>query len=143
MKAITVWQPWAEDIIAGRKLVENRTWTTDYRGPLIIHTGRRYMPGGAAAGLPRGVVLGVVQLDDVHLAGACSCRPVHGAARIDTYALPNAPSAPVHHLLISAPRRVRALIPAPGRQMLWTPPDALVAQVRAQLVPLVPRDTLL
>lgn len=40
MKAITVQQPWAWCIAAGHKLVENRTWMTDYRGPLAIHAGK-------------------------------------------------------------------------------------------------------
>jgi hypothetical protein len=40
MKAITVMQPYAELIISGEKLVENRTWATAYRGPLLIHAGK-------------------------------------------------------------------------------------------------------
>lgn len=39
-KAITIHQPWASLIAHGIKDVENRTWTTRYRGPLIIHAGR-------------------------------------------------------------------------------------------------------
>ena len=39
MKAITIWQPWAELIARGVKLVENRTWRTHYRGPVAIHAG--------------------------------------------------------------------------------------------------------
>ncbi len=40
MKALTLLQPWAWLIIHGPKRWENRTWTTSYRGPLIIHAGR-------------------------------------------------------------------------------------------------------
>lgn len=47
MKCISVKQPWAELIITGVKDVENRTWATDYRGPIIIHTGQRIDPYGA------------------------------------------------------------------------------------------------
>lgn len=39
MKAITIRQPWAALIVAGIKDIENRTWTTKYRGPLLIHAG--------------------------------------------------------------------------------------------------------
>lgn len=39
--ALTVQQPWAELIIAGRKSIEVRSWWTDYRGPLWIHAGRK------------------------------------------------------------------------------------------------------
>ena len=37
MKAITVRQPWAHAIVHLGKTVENRTWKSSYRGPLLIH----------------------------------------------------------------------------------------------------------
>jgi len=37
MKTLSVKQPNATLICAGVKCVENRTWTTDYRGRLLIH----------------------------------------------------------------------------------------------------------
>jgi len=40
IKALTVCQPYAELIARGEKLIENRTWATDYRGPLAIHAGK-------------------------------------------------------------------------------------------------------
>ena len=40
MKAITICQPYAELILAGEKLVENRTWKPEYTGPLLIHAGK-------------------------------------------------------------------------------------------------------
>lgn len=43
--ALSVKQPWAELIMEGRKSVEVRTWTTDYRGPLYIHTGQKPAEG--------------------------------------------------------------------------------------------------
>ncbi len=39
MHALTIHQPWAWAIAAGHKRVENRTWSTTYRGPLVIHAG--------------------------------------------------------------------------------------------------------
>lgn len=39
LMAVTVLQPWAWAIIHGRKRVENRTWPTYRRGPLVIHAG--------------------------------------------------------------------------------------------------------
>ncbi len=46
MKCLSVWQPWAWLIIHapapnGPKDVENRTWYTDYRGPLLICASQR------------------------------------------------------------------------------------------------------
>ncbi|MBA7529771.1 hypothetical protein ES705_21970 [subsurface metagenome] len=40
MKTLTVCQPYASAIIEGIKTVENRTWKTNYRGPLVIHAGK-------------------------------------------------------------------------------------------------------
>ena len=41
MKALSVRQPWAWLIVNGYKNIENRTWRTHYRGPLLIHAGAR------------------------------------------------------------------------------------------------------
>lgn len=41
MKAITVRHPWAWAIIHMGKVVENRSWSTSYRGPLLIHASGR------------------------------------------------------------------------------------------------------
>lgn len=40
MKALSIRQPWAWLILQGFKPVENRTWETLYRGPLIIHASQ-------------------------------------------------------------------------------------------------------
>ena len=39
--ALSVRQPWAWAIVAGYKDIENRTWSTPYRGPLLIQATRR------------------------------------------------------------------------------------------------------
>lgn len=41
MKALTLWQPWASLIAMGQKKVETRCWSTDYRGPIAIHSAKR------------------------------------------------------------------------------------------------------
>jgi hypothetical protein len=38
-KALSIRQPWAWAIVEGFKEVENRSWSTRYRGPLFIHAG--------------------------------------------------------------------------------------------------------
>jgi hypothetical protein len=42
MKALSLWQPWADWILQGWKTIETRTWATHYRGPLLICAARRY-----------------------------------------------------------------------------------------------------
>lgn len=45
MKCITVKQPWAEAIVgAPMKDIENRSWATSYRGPLLIHASAKIRP---------------------------------------------------------------------------------------------------
>lgn len=39
--ALSVRQPWAALILAGRKTVEVRSWPTRHRGPILLHTGRQ------------------------------------------------------------------------------------------------------
>jgi len=36
MKALSVRQPWANLIAAGKKTIETRKWATDYRGQILI-----------------------------------------------------------------------------------------------------------
>lgn len=41
MKAITIKQPWASLIVDGIKDVENRTWNTNFRGRVLIHSASK------------------------------------------------------------------------------------------------------
>jgi len=40
MKAISIRQPWAWLIVHAGKDIENRTWATRYRGPVLIHAAK-------------------------------------------------------------------------------------------------------
>ena len=71
MKALCVRQPWAAVIVSGVKDVENRTWTTKYRGPLLICSsltadvpGLQFDPPVEAL-MARGAIIGVVDVVDV------------------------------------------------------------------------------
>ncbi|MBY0226527.1 MAG: ASCH domain-containing protein [Hyphomicrobium sp.] len=71
MKVLSVRQPWAWAIIAGHKTIENRRWSTTYRGPLLIHAGqkmriqdyRRLLDYGDEDGFQ------VPEREDLHLGG--------------------------------------------------------------------------
>jgi hypothetical protein len=74
MKALTICQPYAHLVVRGEKLVENRRWSTRYRGPLAIHAGKSrnwLSPADEAkfrsAGDPLvfGAVVGIATLVDV------------------------------------------------------------------------------
>ena len=77
MKALSLLQPWASLIVMGVKTIETRSWTTAYRGPLLIHASLRRSGAAFAVvppfnkyiadyeALPRGYIIGEVNLVDV------------------------------------------------------------------------------
>jgi hypothetical protein len=85
MKCLSIRQPWATFIVHGFTSYDVRTWRTAHRGPLAVHAGRTLEDAAIAlcrqpplrrlletAGydspfdLPRGRVVGVVELLDCH-----------------------------------------------------------------------------
>jgi len=66
--ALTISQPFATLIATDQKIIENRGWQTDYRGPLMIHAGKgtHYMTKreATAKGYPWGAIVAVANLID-------------------------------------------------------------------------------
>jgi len=46
MKALSIRQPWAWLIIKGEKPIENRSWVSNHRGPLLIHASQEFDKAG-------------------------------------------------------------------------------------------------
>lgn len=44
MKALSLYEPWATLIALGEKRYETRSWSTIYRGPLLICASKRKLP---------------------------------------------------------------------------------------------------
>jgi hypothetical protein len=71
IKALTIRQPWAELILRGRKPYELRSWRTNYRGALLIHSAMRMDTefarklGLNPEKLTAGAFVGVAVLSDV------------------------------------------------------------------------------
>lgn len=42
MKTLSILQPWAWLIAQGHKDIENRKWSTPFRGPFLIHAGKGF-----------------------------------------------------------------------------------------------------
>jgi hypothetical protein len=42
MKALSVLPPWWWMILHAGKNIENRVWSTNYRGPIYLHVGKRF-----------------------------------------------------------------------------------------------------
>jgi len=131
--ALTLHRPWPGLIFFAGKDIENRSWTTRYRGPLYIHAGKTWdddaldfaaripIADGTSASNwvshatalhPTGIV-GVVDLVDV----------------IEAHTSPWAVPGQYHWCLEN--RRVFILpVPCRGMQGLWHPP----VELRDQLV---------
>ncbi|MFA4986790.1 MAG: ASCH domain-containing protein [Candidatus Brocadiia bacterium] len=45
MKALSIRQPWAWLILHGGKRIENREWSTNFRGCFLIHASKGMTPG--------------------------------------------------------------------------------------------------
>lgn len=118
MKTLSLRQPWASLIFAGKN-VENRNWSTGYRGRIAIHAsvaaappGQRqkaehladmgYAPRLDLADLPRGAVLGTVELVGVE-------REHESPWTTDT----------AFQWLLASPELFERPVPATGRLGLW------------------------
>jgi hypothetical protein len=83
MKALSIRQPWAWAIVSGLKTIENRSWQTNYRGPLLIHAAksradlRLVLPDGTAVPpeLDYGCLIGSAELVDCVPIGAVPPDP--------------------------------------------------------------------
>lgn len=126
MKALTIWQPYAQAIAAGLKKYETRSWATRYRGPLAIHASLKPLKAehlclAASYGLekcPCGEIIVFAELTDCILMTKklieeqppCEIdfgdwRPGRFAWRLDNIQIPN--------------KRIKLS----GRQGLWTLED--------------------
>jgi ASCH domain-containing protein len=115
VRAITIRQPWAELIVRGEKDVENRSWRTRHRGPLLIHAGGRalrelYAEHGVPDDAERSAIIGVVEVVD------CTQEKTsawHEAGSWGWY--------------LARPRRFKKPIPMKGRRGLFEVPARTVA----------------
>jgi len=79
MKVLSMIQPWASLFVLGESKFETRSWKTNYRGPLAIHTSKKIDKnacshpniqkllescGQAPNNLPTGMIIGVCTLID-------------------------------------------------------------------------------
>jgi len=109
IRVLSVRQPYADMIISGEKKVEYRSWSTRYRGPLLIHAGlakARGMDWGTMDP-KRGGIVGVCDLVD------CRAQPGGGFG----FVLKNLRPLP--------------FIPSKGQLGLYTPDAELLAKLKS------------
>lgn len=137
MKCLTICQPYAELIARGDKLVENRTWPTSHRGPLLIHAGksRKWLSGDnygiAIDSMVFGAIIGVCELRD--------CLAVYAGPdtlRFDDAAVVRRHPWLTQHRHVEGPwcwvlqecRRFETPIPYRGAQGLFNVPMEVVSE---------------
>lgn len=125
IKVITVRQPWVDHIFYGVKWCENRTWKTEYRGPLYVHSAanwasgmRRCSPGPGTTS----AIVGCVQLVDVIDLTVAGLEGVKAAARryglrLDSISLEHVKGSQCW--IITQPRLLQDAIPQKGNQKIW------------------------
>ena len=128
IKALTIRQPWAELILRGRKPFELRSWRTDYRWSLVIHSAMKIDAGDAwqlglnPENLITGAFVGVAVLSDV--------RPF---TREDARLLSQRHAggnwySKLYSWVLKKPRRISP-IKAKGRLGLFKVPEALERRI--------------
>lgn len=124
MKVLTVRQPAAWEIIHGGKVVENRSWPTLYRGPLLIHAGQSRADLDDPLGVVRkpslvfGAIIGVVRIVDCLEMGSSPPSGSLEAAYIRRAMRSRWACGPVCWVLAD-PRPLTTPIPCKGRLSLW------------------------
>ena len=63
MKAISIKQPWADQIIFGNKKIEYRSWPTSRRGDVLICASKKSEPGTCASAVT-GHAIGIIEIFD-------------------------------------------------------------------------------
>ena len=110
-RALTIRQPWAGLIMSGAKDVENRTWSTPYRGRLWIHAAVKVDTSDEATTAARrhgvtvtagGCLLGYVTLADV-------VRDHKSVWALDEH----------YHWVLTDPVRLVEPVPVRGAQGVW------------------------
>jgi len=101
MKTLTIKSPWAQYIFRSGKDIENRSWKTNYRGPMLIHTSNN--PKSSESGM----IMGIVELFD--------CQPPGNLLTSGNKWAING----FYHWIFKNPREFKIKIPVKGKLNLW------------------------
>ena len=129
LTVLSVRQPWAALIISGQKWCENRSWTSDYRGPLWIHASQSFQRedresckwyGLDPDSLTCGAIIGCVDL--VEILNIDDFPLKREKALIKEFGLD--PDGTTHISgewcwILARPRALTRPIPLPGKLRLW------------------------
>lgn len=142
MKApvLSVARPWSTWLAAGIKDIENRTWTTNYRGPMWIHAAKSWNDDATDIAEQ---ILGDWVIEDLRFSVRTDDHPTGILALVDLTGVCErgrdfrngcAECGPwaahgQYHMRIANPRPLTEPIPARGRLGLWRPDPDLQTQL--------------
>ena len=125
-RILSIRQPWASLIVSGAKTIENRKWSTLYRGALLIHAGLTSvdLPAVEAYCKRRGI-----RLPDTYetggIVGVCDL--------VDVVTESDNPWFRGPYGFVLKRAKVLPFIPCPGQLRLFYPDAELLAKLKARL----------
>ena len=136
MMCLSIHQPWAHAILHLQKRVENRTWATRHRGPLLVHASKSLasfdrqnpthwrrvlgVPLPERDGLAFGALVGVVDV--------VGCVKVGPGGDLGGFGASVWAEEGGYAWVLENPRAFATAIPYRGAQGLFSVPDSLIPE---------------
>jgi len=132
VKALSLRQPWADLVVQGKKTLELRNWTVNYRGPLAIHASltvnevacRSYSIQPET--LTTGALIGIVELVDITQLDTETFTARQAEHLAYGFYEPPVEGKPLYGWILSNPHELPHPIPFHGRMGLFNIPDELL-----------------
>ena len=144
MKAITIWQPYASLIATGIKQYETRSWSTNYRGKILIHSAKRpvslwlsilwknahlldgRMIACNASALPLGAIVAIADLVDcLEISETESLGKINKFSQTEAEIYCGKWEAKTFAWKLENIQPITIPVSAKGYQGLWNPPDEI------------------
>lgn len=131
MNALTIIQPYAHLIAIGQKPIENRRWSTNFRGELAIHAGkdRSWLDSGEddVSAMAFGAIVAVVDV--------VACLPKSALMKAERWGkwahlFDHEHAEGPWCFVLENVRRLPTPIPSRGAQGLWSVPVEIEQQMR-------------
>ncbi len=147
MKALSLWQPWANLVAVGAKRIETRSWATDHRGPLAIHATSKFPQEARDAArnpifaqalgeglLPRSAIVAVATLVGCYQFGYGSTNQTIGGEPVGALEETFGDFTPGRYgWLLKDVQRLAVPVPCPGARMLWDVPPEVESDIQRLL----------
>ena len=139
--ALSIQQPWAELIITSKKSIEIRSWSTDYRGLLWVHTGLKSNPRienyFGLSNLFKGGYIGIVTLEAIEPFNYQRWKE-WSAKHLD----PGNYRRGLFAWNLSKPQRFNTPISGPGKLNLFTPSSEILNRIQTEYERISAKDNL-